>query len=636
MHLIIENADRGTLEKIMRMVIGEFDDGIKMKIVEDTVLLEHTTGQLLWGLTPVPDENEKPDLGPTDTIIELELDKEDGESNYKLLQEACLEDLYVVIHPAGSYPVTVPEKSPILVRADLDLNGSELYLTGEKLNGKMFQIFESGSMYNGKLKGTFTREREEGEKVYEGEMLLSVNCYNSNTTVISDMEFSNCWGFAVGGGSDARVTQMCGDTTLKRRDDETYQLIPGYEYFGLFPGVGYNYIISEREGLMYEFFNENGGRVGCDTQLPGIFAVVPEGAVSVKVSGVTKPHLVRQSHFNGMGVFVDNCKFHNNQCLGLVPGYGRWAVSDCESWENGKLVEETNHFKYGTVGFCDIEDCPTAEFIMKNCHSRDEKALLMDGSYASCIMECSGNISFPRGFRSSVIDFKGRISTSSKSEKIVRLRDNIELTGMWATDISPLVVQENPEKTIPIDQVPKNFWNLENIEIHLADDHNTNRFEIPDKVNLTKLTISYGKGSGTPRCNLTNLSKKTDITFRWDKSEADLSRVGAITATGDIYNLVSDTVFVPGGHTIYDSEFVIDHSPVAPQSVKTLAMEKFSGAFHDCMFYLSNGAIPFNSNCASTVPSTMEFVNCYICEGEKIYLVTDENKGRLFGKKVSP
>lgn len=335
-----------------------------------------------------------------------------------------------------------------------DMNGSCLYgvTNGTDKHGLRSIICVAGkdiTVKNGELVGTFDSPREKGPNgtelnFYEGESVLSLEEFNYTNCKIENMTIRNARGYGLTGSDGLyQDTSLNTDLQIQRfyytgGTEGEDQLIRNYNEAQAQKGMwsddystpsitiptGYKYIMvgNARDGnafrisssfpAVYEFTIGEGDTATKQYihETPNNPIHIPDGAKSVIVtvgfagtdlpytennvwsgSIATRRTLTVMFMQHGLGVSINNCFFRNNSSLGCAAGLGVWEFSNCRSAYNSFYRDVIEGFEGTTVGMLDVEEFPTAELRLINCHSEGERNLALVCSYKTYITGCTGD-----------------------------------------------------------------------------------------------------------------------------------------------------------------------------------------------------------------------------------------------------
>lgn len=573
---------------------------------------------------------------------------QDGDQNKLLLQEA-LDHHRKVKLTQGSYPLT---PSVTVDSGTLDLNNSIITSTVEKADGGL--IYLRGidpTIQNGEIAGLYNTPDKSNAVVWENESLISlVPCAYTNAR-IDNVKLHNCWGYAICERGKPQyawwkskiddVNMTCENGGGNYIGGTITKVDGGYEYesnpldISKIPAVfrnveapyyrmcvhyaGYYRIVSDRK-VVYTF-TTNTGETMISEEVPGMAVAIPENTVSVSVKlfwadgNDTWRSYDYFSYwffkdFEG-GLTVNNCKTYHNSSLGMVgASLGKTVVTDCESWGNGTPYEGATAMR-NTIGFIDIEDCPSPYVYLKNCYSHDEKHFALLGAYNINVENCEGaDVVVHRGWQATVTNTEALVNTFSTNVK----------TPVTVTDC---IMVGNAGTKMP-ENVTGTGCRLVNIKRQPGFTNSTYAYRTAN-IGFGSVT---GVWNGTIEPQYSNVGYGISEFAPEDGSDveifANLGSTGAqwmgqlIRATGDCYGVRSNETVFPNGHTIYNSVF----SP-GPQKLFAQLWNKsvLSGTFDNCIFDLTDRAyaiLGYNSTAKTSIQVT--FRNCTIHNSENYLL----------------
>lgn len=588
---------------------------------------------------------------------------QDGDQNKTILQEALDSHLKVKL-VQGEYPLTpsVTVKSGVL-----DLNNSIITSTVEKAEGGLIYLRGiNPTIQNGEISGLYNTPDKSHAVVWEKESLISpVPCAYTNAR-IDNVKLHNCWGYAICERGKLQyawwkskiddVNMTCENGGGNYIGGTITKVDGGYEYesnpldISKIPAVfrnveapyyrmcvhyaGYYRIVSDRK-VVYTFTTET-GEAKIFEEVPGMAVTIPENTVSVSVKlfwadgndgwRSTVDSKGRRTYkyfsywffkdFEG-GLTVKNCQTYYNSSLGMVgASLGKTVVTDCESWGNGTPYAGATTLR-NTIGFIDIEDCPSPYVHLKNCYSHDEKHFALLGAYNINVENCEG---------ADVVVYRGWQATVSDTEALVNAFSTNVKTPVTVTNC---IMKGNAGTKMP-ENVTGTGCRLVNIKRQPGFTNNNTYAYRTANIGFGPLTgvwngriepqypnVGYGISEFAPEDG-SNVEIFTNLGSTEAKWMGQLIR-----ATGDCYGVKSNETVFPNGHTIHNSVFT-----PGPQKLFAQLWNKsvLSGTFDNCTFDLADRAyviLGYNSTANTSIQVT--FRNCTIHNSENYLLGVHKN-----------
>ena len=520
----------------------------------------------------------------------LELSTTDGTLNKTTLNQAlALGDVKL---KKGHYPI---DPGVVVNGVTLDLNGACLQSTKEKISSALITVRgEKPILKNGEVCCNYnTADNEEGYEFFETEKIIGCKLYTD--ALLENLDLHNCWGTAIvyGGinweteGVRKSIHTATAITTVSDgRSTETTEYLTdpidipeGYQYTGVYGGLGYTRILSQRS-VVYTFYNSAGTKLKSSTAMPNTTVLIPSGAATVTVRTYSfddfKETWIGFINSKCNCLTVKDCRIHNNHSLGMLGmQFGTTKVINCRSYEHGKPRSTAPASSRSTTGFMDIEDICTPILIMSGCTSSGENKLIMSGAYRTTITDCYGSIGIYRGWSANISNCVGKIWTIS--EDLLTL---INVSNCVFYDSNSTSVHWTGSNNTFIGCRPDNLTREHNFII---------RRLITTSPAMSLTGVIVGKitnpvGHSNKGITSVATAKGSQFVFDWTlDGNGNSASYGTYNVDGDCYGITATCPFLPNGYTIYDSTFNLHHS----YGQSNVTNNAWTGEYNNCVFNLS-------------------------------------------------
>lgn len=572
---------------------------------------------------------------PKNNLISITLVEDEVENNF-IITEALSRGDVIISNPGTFivYPTIVVDSRK------LDLNGSRLVCSKAAYGGALITLCGSNpQVVNGQLSGLYHAAPGEPDYLHveyldangdqipiDSTIYLPSGAFEK--AVIDNVKLDHCCGYTICNGGDKYLsdTYCIRHVTSKEATKDGWQTFPltlGYQYVTARHAIGYNYCISS-DPVQYIFIDADGTMSEIYYGVPGEAIKVPTGSIAVqtKTSGKYVQYGVFEYKYDN-SLTISNCDLYCNQRLAIANLPGVSVIKNCRSWSNGYPREDHTGITWdsSTSGFIDIEDVQSPYLSVINCTSSNENLGVASRAYNLYVEDCSLSVCAYGGWEVEVHNHKGRVCHNSVTVPTKIRVYNSKLVNMHQAKINSNNFFMDDNTTVELSTALNQIRNFKCI---VDNSYVKSMCIYLNDVVVGKIyeTVSGWFSLGTKQGSDLEIVVPPD-----EKYEVN-------GASGDCWGIKMNSLVLPNGHTIHDSQFYLDVQRMNALSGPSYSRPLFNGTYENCKFDVHIDE-PFISRAIGfDAPISLIFTDCNFTIDDGLVLIRGSMGGLVSGSSI--